>query len=56
MFHEAELMLDSHRPRAKRVAEDEGLNPRLQLRYADGELERLGVVSIEAKEQTKLFV
>lgn len=29
MFHEAELILDVHRPRAKRVAEDEGLLSRL---------------------------
>lgn len=49
-------MLDSHRPRAKKVAEDEGLNSRLQLRYADGELERLGVVCIDSQEQTRLFV
>jgi DNA-binding transcriptional regulator YhcF (GntR family) len=54
MFHEAELILDSHRPRAKKMSEDTGLNPRLQLRYADGELERLGIVSTEP--QTKLFV
>lgn len=50
MFHEAELILDSHRPRAKKVAEDEGLLPRLQLRFADGELERLGVVNIDMVE------
>jgi hypothetical protein len=36
------------------MSEDTGLNPRLQLRYADGELERLGIVSTEP--QTKLFV
>lgn len=29
MFHCAELILDSHRPRAAKVAEDEGLKPRL---------------------------
>ena len=50
MFHDAELILDCHRPRAKKVAEDEGLMPRLQLRYADGELERLGIVNIDMIE------
>jgi CUG-BP- and ETR3-like factor len=47
MYHEAELILDSHKPRAKRVAEDAGLISRLQLRFADGELERLGIVNID---------
>jgi hypothetical protein len=42
--------LDSHRPRAKKVAEDEGVNVRIQLRYADGELERLGIVNIDLVE------
>lgn len=56
MFHEAELMLDSHRPRSKHVAEDEGLNSRLQIRFADGELERLGIVNIDLQEQTRLYV
>ncbi len=49
-FHEAEFILDSHRPRAKKVAEDEGIIARLQLRFADGELERLGIVNIDTAE------
>jgi CUG-BP- and ETR3-like factor len=49
-FHEAEFILDSHRPRAKKIAEDEGINVRIQLRYADGELERLGIVNIDLVE------
>lgn len=56
MFHDAEFMLDTHRPRAKKVAEDEGFNPRIQLRYADGELERLGVVTLDLQEQTRLHM
>ncbi len=55
-FHEAEFILDTHRPRAKKVDEDLGILPRLQLRFADGELERLGIVNIDMVEQTKLYV
>ena len=55
-FHVAEVILDSHKPRAKKIDEDAGINPRLQLRFADGELERLGIVNIDLQEQTKLYV
>lgn len=35
---------------------DEHVNSRLQVRYADGELERLGIVNFEPQEQSKLYV
>lgn len=49
-FHVAEIILDLHKPRAKTVDEESGINSRLQLRFADGELERLGIVNIDMQE------